>query len=95
MPPTRWHCVVTQKTTVWAWYVGLIFCSKFIPEALKDVGLLLVGPFDVLSGKLKEAKSRKPSVYVIHWRYYYDPPEFQVGYVVLYCEHMDYALWIE
>jgi hypothetical protein len=55
---------------------------NFIPEALKDAGLLLVGPFDVLSGKLKEAKWRKLSLYVTHWRYYYDPPEFQVGYVV-------------
>ncbi|KAJ4446654.1 hypothetical protein ANN_13351 [Periplaneta americana] len=46
-------------------------------EALKDVGLLLVGPFDVLSGKLKKIKHRKLSLYLIHWRYYYDPPEFQ------------------
>lgn len=68
---------------------------NFIPEALKDVGLLLVGPFDVLSGKLKEAKWRKLSLYVIHWRYYYDPPEFQVGYVVLTGEHVDYAFWIK
>ncbi|PNF21584.1 hypothetical protein B7P43_G12709 [Cryptotermes secundus] len=57
------------------------FCKSLSPdkpeEALKDVGLLLVGPFDILSGNLKKAKTRKLSLYLIHWRYYYDPPEFQ------------------
>jgi hypothetical protein len=67
----------------------------FIPEALKDVGLLLVGPFDILSGSLKKAIQRKLSLYLIHWRYYYDPPEFQVGYFIFNCEHMNYALWIK
>jgi hypothetical protein len=62
---------------------------KFIPEALKDVGLFLVGPFDILSGNLKKAKQRKLPLYLIHWRYYYDPPEFQVGCMVFNCEHVD------
>lgn len=57
------------------------FCKTLSPdkpeEALKDVGLLLVGPFDILSGSLKKAIQRKLSLYLIHWRYYYDPPEFQ------------------
>nr|CAD7605046.1 unnamed protein product [Timema genevievae] len=57
------------------------FCeniSKDKPsEAFKDVGLYLVGPFDVLSGDLKKVKNRRLSSYLRHWRYYYDPPEFQ------------------
>ncbi|XP_074650831.1 histone PARylation factor 1-like [Tubulanus polymorphus] len=37
-------------------------------------GLKLVGPYDVLAGKCKPCiENRK---YLIHWRYYYDPPEF-------------------
>ncbi|KAJ9600792.1 hypothetical protein L9F63_001072 [Diploptera punctata] len=46
-------------------------------DALKDVGLLLVGPYDVMNGKIKETKHRKLPLYLVHWRYYYDPPEFQ------------------
>ncbi|XP_045125839.1 histone PARylation factor 1-like isoform X4 [Portunus trituberculatus] len=45
-------------------------------EALLKAGLTLVGPYDVLTGKLKKIKERKVSHYVCHWRYYYDPPEF-------------------
>ncbi|XP_069182099.1 histone PARylation factor 1-like isoform X3 [Procambarus clarkii] len=45
-------------------------------EALMKAGLTLVGPYDVLTGKLKGLKTRKISSYVCHWRYYYDPPEF-------------------
>ncbi|XP_042206077.1 histone PARylation factor 1-like [Homarus americanus] len=45
-------------------------------EALSTAGLTLVGPYDVLTGKLKGIKPRKISTYVCHWRYFYDPPEF-------------------
>ncbi|XP_042859355.1 histone PARylation factor 1-like [Penaeus japonicus] len=45
-------------------------------EAFADAGLTLVGPFDVLSGKLAKLKHRKLSSFLCHWRYYYDPPEF-------------------
>ncbi|KAK8394144.1 hypothetical protein O3P69_006381 [Scylla paramamosain] len=45
-------------------------------EALLKAGLTLVGPYDVMTGKLKKIKERKVSHYVCHWRYYYDPPEF-------------------
>ncbi|XP_066998763.2 histone PARylation factor 1 [Anabrus simplex] len=46
-------------------------------EALSDIGLHLVGPFDVLAGRFKNTKPKKESEYLRHWRYYYDPPEFQ------------------
>ncbi|XP_047470604.1 histone PARylation factor 1-like isoform X2 [Penaeus chinensis] len=45
-------------------------------EAFADVGLMLVGPYDVLSGKLDKLKHRQLSNYLCHWRYYFDPPEF-------------------
>lgn len=45
-------------------------------EAFIKAGITLVGPYDILSGKLKKLKTRKISSYVCHWRYYYDPPEF-------------------
>ncbi|XP_072450651.1 histone PARylation factor 1 isoform X2 [Chiloscyllium punctatum] len=46
-------------------------------EALKSsLGLQLVGPFDILAGKHKGTKTSEPN-YLLHWRYFYDPPEFQ------------------
>lgn len=40
-----------------------------------DLDLHLVGPFDVLAKKF-DGKKRTDNV-LCHWRYYYDPPEFQ------------------
>ncbi|XP_058066833.1 histone PARylation factor 1-like [Anopheles bellator] len=48
------------------------------PEDVFDkVGLRLVGPFDVLAGKFKDVKIHEPGDYLRHWRFYFDPPEFQ------------------
>lgn len=45
--------------------------------ALKDsLGLQLVGPFDILAGAHKTSSNAQPN-YHLHWRYFYDPPEFQ------------------
>lgn len=45
--------------------------------ALKDtLGLQLVGPFEILAGAHKNSKNPQPNFH-LHWRYYYDPPEFQ------------------
>ncbi|XP_072040750.1 histone PARylation factor 1-like [Amphiura filiformis] len=57
------------------------FCKDINPgkpsDALLDtLGLQLVGPYDVLSGVFRKHKGATPC-YVLHWRYYYDPPEFQ------------------
>lgn len=47
--------------------------------ACKSVRLKLVGPYDVLDGKIKSSENENDKEkYLIHWRYYYDPPEFQV-----------------
>lgn len=58
------------------------FCSTINSKnpqlALQSVDLQLVGPFDVLSGKITEPKDDK-DIYLRHWRYFYDPPEFQVS----------------
>ncbi|KAJ8973112.1 hypothetical protein NQ317_014451 [Molorchus minor] len=45
-------------------------------EALKDIGLTLVGPFDVLANKFCDIE-KSDEEYLVHWRYYHDPPEFQ------------------
>lgn len=48
--------------------------------ACKSVRLKLVGPYDVLDGKIKMSSSEDDKEeYLTHWRYYYDPPEFQVN----------------
>nr|XP_030127241.1 histone PARylation factor 1 [Taeniopygia guttata] len=57
------------------------FCEELDPEKPSDalvssVGLKLVGPYDILSGKHKKAKSTDVN-FNLHWRFFYDPPEFQ------------------
>ncbi|XP_040892357.1 histone PARylation factor 1 [Toxotes jaculatrix] len=57
------------------------FCKDLYPDnprgALKDsLGLQLVGPFDILAGAHKNSKNPQPNFH-LHWRYIYDPPEFQ------------------
>ncbi|KAL9971852.1 hypothetical protein ACROYT_G018064 [Oculina patagonica] len=46
-------------------------------EALTDsIGLKLVGPYDLLSGSFDDINESDITSYLLHWRYYYDPPEF-------------------
>ncbi|XP_022320686.2 histone PARylation factor 1-like [Crassostrea virginica] len=60
------------------------FCKKLKksnPEnaMYSSLGWTLVGPFDILAGKhksvTKNKKGRRPN-FLLHYRYYYDPPEF-------------------
>ncbi|XP_058049891.1 histone PARylation factor 1 isoform X3 [Ahaetulla prasina] len=58
------------------------FCEELKPDkpcdALKSsIGLQLVGPYDVLSGKHKNTNKSKEINFDLHWRFFYDPPEFQ------------------
>uniref|UniRef100_A0A1E1X899 PBZ-type domain-containing protein n=1 Tax=Amblyomma aureolatum TaxID=187763 RepID=A0A1E1X899_9ACAR len=47
-------------------------------DALHELlGLRLVGPFDVLCGKLKNKSVKTSDDFLCHWRYFYDPPEMQ------------------
>ncbi|KAJ8247625.1 hypothetical protein GJAV_G00248440 [Gymnothorax javanicus] len=55
------------------------FCKRLHPQnpsdALREtLGLQLVGPFDIMAGKHRSAKNPN---YFLHWRHFYDPPEFQ------------------
>ncbi|KAF0751617.1 histone PARylation factor 1 [Aphis craccivora] len=52
-------------------------CSAHPEDALLPVGLKLVGPYDVLAGHMNGFNANDVEKTVLHWRYYYDPPEFQ------------------
>ncbi|XP_011640259.1 histone PARylation factor 1-like [Pogonomyrmex barbatus] len=56
------------------------FCKNISKDnpllACKSVRLKLVGPYDVLDGKITSIDGDKEK-YLTHWRYYYDVPEFQ------------------
>lgn len=58
------------------------FCKSVCKEdplsALKDLQLYLVGPYDVFGNKFLSSKVSDKEALLRHWRYYYDPPEFQV-----------------
>ncbi|KAH8294860.1 hypothetical protein KR018_003759 [Drosophila ironensis] len=43
--------------------------------------LQLVGPFEFLAGIFHGAKMGEPGDYLRHWRFFYDPPEFQTVFV--------------
>nr|XP_060634703.1 histone PARylation factor 1 [Anolis sagrei ordinatus] len=47
-------------------------------DALKSsTGLQLVGPYDILAGKHKKTNAPRDVNFNLHWRFFYDPPEFQ------------------
>ncbi|XP_053670211.1 histone PARylation factor 1-like [Anopheles nili] len=46
-------------------------------DVLLQIGLKMVGPFDVLADKFKGVTIHEPGDYLRHWRFFYDPPEFQ------------------
>ncbi|XP_015430516.1 PREDICTED: UPF0609 protein C4orf27 [Dufourea novaeangliae] len=57
------------------------FCKNISEKdptnAFKDLQLQLVGPFDVFNDKFFKSKVSDKKSLLRHWRYYYDPPEFQ------------------
>lgn len=50
--------------------------SSFVDALKESLGLQLVGPYDVLSGSFDDVKESDIISYHLHYRYYYDPPEF-------------------
>ncbi|KAK0077853.1 hypothetical protein PV325_003376 [Microctonus aethiopoides] len=75
------------------------FCTSLSPNdpsmALKIIDLKLVGPFDVLNGtitKLSDADDDNEK-YLRHWRYFYDPPEFQTVLKGKDGEDLHYGYW--
>lgn len=59
------------------WELSKSLCKISPCDAFKDVKLQLVGPYDVLAGKIPDVIDKDPECFLRHWRYYYDPPEFQ------------------
>ncbi|XP_038610903.1 histone PARylation factor 1 [Tachyglossus aculeatus] len=58
------------------------FCEELNPDRPADalsisLGLQLVGPYDILAGKHKMLKKSTDLNFNLHWRFFYDPPEFQ------------------
>lgn len=47
-------------------------------NALKDLNLQLIGPYDVFREEFINGRVENKETLLRHWRYYYDPPEFQV-----------------
>uniref|UniRef100_A0A2S2QRU7 UPF0609 protein n=1 Tax=Sipha flava TaxID=143950 RepID=A0A2S2QRU7_9HEMI len=83
--PTYWNKKITELFLVGnmpkEFYEFWNFCSKKCPvhpeDALLPIGFKLVGPYDVLAGRMNEYDEKDIENTVLHWRYYYDPPEFQ------------------
>lgn len=46
-------------------------------KVLSSVNLELIGPYDLLLGKLPILDDKE--LYLVHWRFFFDPPEFQVS----------------
>lgn len=46
-----------------------------IEKLLSSVNLELIGPYELLLGKLPVVDDKE--LYLVHWRFFYDPPEFQ------------------
>ena len=58
------------------WLLFLILFQSFLDALKESLGLQLVGPYDVLSGSFDDVKESDIISYHLHYRYYYDPPEF-------------------
>ncbi|XP_022829143.1 histone PARylation factor 1 [Spodoptera litura] len=50
-------------------------CGKSFEDTLSSVNLMAIGPFELLMGKLPKLDNKE--LYLVHWRFFYDPPEFQ------------------
>ncbi|XP_054264525.1 histone PARylation factor 1-like isoform X2 [Macrosteles quadrilineatus] len=61
-------------------------------NALTDIKLKLVGPFDVMAGKVKDVFEEDLPGFLRHWRFYYDPPECQtvLASTLPSCYHIGY-----
>lgn len=56
----------------------------YISGAFKDVlDIELVGPFQILDPTRKRDELKTLEDYLTQWRFYYDPPEFQVIFFLL------------
>ncbi|CAG4941502.1 unnamed protein product [Colias eurytheme] len=49
--------------------------SSSVEHLMASVNLEMIGPFDLLLGKLPKLDNK--DLYLVHWRFFYDVPEFQ------------------
>ncbi|CAH0628655.1 unnamed protein product [Chrysodeixis includens] len=49
--------------------------DKSFEATLASVNLVPIGPYELLIGKLPKLEDKE--LYLAHWRFFYDPPEFQ------------------
>lgn len=54
-------------------FLLVLICSDALGATLD---LKLVGPFEILAGAHKASKNSEPNLH-LHWRFFFDPPEFQ------------------
>ena len=73
-------CTLCMHTPSLSVIMGLIVVytlfRSFVDALKESLGLQLVGPYDVLSGSFDDVKESDIISYHLHYRYYYDPPEF-------------------
>lgn len=74
--------LVEMPTDFFKFYEYLKEDSEDIEKMLASVNLQLIGPFELFLGKLPKLEDK--DLYLIHWRFYFDPPEFQVCILVFY-----------
>lgn len=68
--------LVNMPDDFFKFYEFISDLGKSAEESMASVNLELIGPFDLLLGKLPILEDKE--LYLIHWRFFYDPPEFQV-----------------
>lgn len=67
--------LVEMPPDFFKFYEALNGIDNTIEKTLSSVNLELIGPYDLLMGKLPKLDDKE--LYLIHWRFFYDPPEFQ------------------
>ncbi|KAM3967953.1 LOW QUALITY PROTEIN: histone PARylation factor 1 [Aphomia sociella] len=67
--------LVEMPPDFFKFYECLNSMNNAIDKTLSGVNLELIGPYDLLTGKLPILNDKE--LYLVHWRFFYDPPEFQ------------------
>ncbi|CAH2092249.1 unnamed protein product [Euphydryas editha] len=67
--------LVDMPPDFYKFYECLTKESDSMEKLLASVNLQLIGPYELFLNKLPKLKDK--DLYLIHWRFFYDPPEFQ------------------
>lgn len=67
--------LVEMPPDFYKFYECLTNESDSVEKLLDSVNLQLIGPYELFLNKLPKLKDK--DLYLIHWRFFYDPPEFQ------------------